>query len=94
MRFYLVEKCAVLVVALRRPVHGGREDSLLAVGGSIRQDIVNIPGIIRLNDGPSCILLSQEATRVRALKHMLRALYPSSNGLLGPRRGISVNEDR
>jgi hypothetical protein len=45
-RFYLIEICAVLVVVLRRPVHGRRQDPLLAVGGSVRQDIVNIPGII------------------------------------------------
>jgi hypothetical protein len=64
-----VEIGAVFVIALRGPVHGGGQHAMLAIGGSISQDGVHIPGVVSVYDRPSCVLLSRQTVSVRSEVH-------------------------
>jgi hypothetical protein len=52
---------------------------MLAVWGSVRQDTVNVPGVVSIYDRPSCLLLSYKTAYVRELRSTEGALPRSFN---------------
>jgi hypothetical protein len=41
---------------------------MLAVWGSVRQDSVNVPGVVSIYDRPNCLLLSHKTAYVSELQ--------------------------
>jgi hypothetical protein len=81
---------------------------MLAVWGSVRQNTVNVPGVVSIYDRPNCLLLSFKTAYVRELQitegalHRLSEVgstarlrardYAKSEDLLGLGDCISVDE--